>query len=76
VCRAVTLVIDPFIKDESTAEATLSQLLLDSSEAIENFPNATISSVMREIPEFIPLNISERKERAILPLNKRYNPLE
>jgi hypothetical protein len=69
------LVIDPSVKDESTAEASLSQLLLDPSESIENFPNATVESVIKEIPDFKPMEIPERKGRAILPQNKHYNPL-
>jgi Transposase IS4 len=70
------LVIEPSVKDESTAQATLSQLLLDPSEAIENFPNATVASVMKEIPKFEPMQIPERKGRANLPQNKHYNPLQ
>jgi hypothetical protein len=31
---------------------------------------------MKEIPEFIPLDIPERKGKAILPENKYYNPLQ
>jgi hypothetical protein len=40
------------------------------------FLNATVESCIKEIPDFKPMDVPERKGRAIPPQNKRYNPLE
>ncbi len=54
--------IAPSIPDESTAAPDIDRLLLSKDEWPESFSsNATVRDVIREIPEYILMNIPEKK---------------
>ena len=58
----LTIYIAPFIPDESTAAPDIDRLLLPKEEWPESFiPNATVKDIIREIPEYIPIDIPFKK---------------
>jgi hypothetical protein len=58
----LTIYIAPSIPDESTAAPDIDRLLLPREEWPESFiPNATVKDIIREIPEYIPMDIPLKK---------------
>jgi len=58
----LTLNLAPSIPNESTAAPDIDKLLLPKEEWPESFLlNATVKDVIREIPEYIPIDIPFKK---------------
>ena len=58
----LTVYIAPSIPDESTAALDIDRLLISKEEWPESFiPNPTVKDVIREIPEYIPMDIPPKK---------------
>jgi hypothetical protein len=73
----LTIYLAPSISNETTAAPDIDRLLLPEEEWPESFvSNATVKDVIREIPEYIPMNISsiEGKPKNI-DLSTYWNPL-
>ena len=52
----------PSVPDESTAAPDIDRLLLPKEEQPESFIlNPTVKDIIREIPEYIPINIPFKK---------------
>jgi hypothetical protein len=58
----LTIYIAPSIPDKSTAAPDIDRLLLSKEEWPESFiSNPTVKNVIREIPEYIPMDIPFKK---------------
>jgi hypothetical protein len=58
----LTIYLAPSIPDESTAAPDIDRLLLPKEEWPESFvSNVTVKDVIREIPDYIPMNIPSRE---------------
>ena len=58
----LTLNLAPSIPDESTAASDIDRLLIPKEEWPESFIlNPTVKDIIREIPEYIPMNIPFKK---------------
>ena len=58
----LTIYIAPSIPDKSTATPDIDRLLLPKEEQPESFiPNPTVKDIIREIPEYIPIDIPLKK---------------
>ena len=58
----LTLNLAPSVPDESTAAPDIDRLLIPKEEWPESFiPNPTVKDIIREIPEYIPMDIPPKK---------------
>src|SRR5256886_16141750 len=58
----LTFNLAPSIPDESTAAPDIDRLLLPKEEWLESFIlNPTVKDIIREIPEYIPMDIPSKK---------------
>ena len=58
----LTIYIAPSVPDESTTALDIDRLLLPKEEWLESFiPNATVKDIIREILEYIPMDIPLKK---------------
>ena len=73
----LTIYLAPSVPDESTAAPDIDRLLIPKNEWPESFiPNATVKDVIREIPDYIPINIPSRKGKPRnIDLSIHWNPL-
>jgi hypothetical protein len=67
----------PSIPDETTAAPDIDRLLIPKEEWPESFGlNATVKDIMREVPEYIPMDISFKEGRPRnINLSTHWNPL-
>ena len=72
----LTIYIDPWPPDESTAEASINQLLLESNYDPSALEGKTVREILKKIPEYRPISISYRsgKPRNI-DISKPWTPL-
>jgi hypothetical protein len=57
----LTIYLTPSIPDESTAAPHIDKLLIPKDEWLKCFPNATVKDVIREILNYISMNIPPKK---------------
>jgi len=58
----LTIYLAPSVPDETTAAPDINRLLIPKEEWPESFGlNATVKDVIREIPEYIPMNIPSKE---------------
>jgi len=72
----LTIYIDPWPPDESTAEASIDQLLLGSNYDPSTLEGKTVREILRKIPKYYPIPILNRlgKPRNI-DISKSWSPL-
>ena len=62
MAKILTIYLAPSIPDESTAAPDIDRLLLPKEEWPESFvSNVTVKDVIREILDYIPINIPSRE---------------
>ena len=59
----LTIYIDPWPPDKSTAEASIDQLLLGPNYDPSTLEGKTVRDILRKIPKYQPISISYRSEK-------------